>query len=235
MNIFNPIFSDPKRKPVIIFDFDETLVDTSKGLYHEVVTWISANAKISYDEAWGLAVKAYHDHGCCVTGLSPKFGWDTSHKQRFYDEVPKAFLQNIEQHLVQEPLISEKLAILKERTSALGILTRNTKHYVDTALEFTALTSHFVPELVMGRECVFGHEKTSVEAYQRLRQRTTHLGSAPHVMVEDSAPNLPAAKASEFITVFVGDKPIRDEHRTSIDIKYPNIHNVLDDMILASS
>lgn len=225
------LFEPGKPKPLVIFDLDETLVDTFPGLSHECYVWACREAGIAYEEAERILKEGYLKEGIGIYALCRKMGWPLKEtKLRFVKEATDAFLEKLDEHVQPEPSTIQKMHILEGRSATLGVFTANIRSYALKVLSQSSLMPCFQPKFVAGNTCVNGLSKMEIEAYTKYLQRMRHLpADTPRIMIEDSAPNLPAAKQAGIYTVHIGPKDYAD-HVDSIDFRFDTLHDVLDEM-----
>jgi beta-phosphoglucomutase-like phosphatase (HAD superfamily) len=229
------LFQSGQPRPVVTFDLDGTLLEDETHYGKACCDALSQMAGISYEEAYAKMCEAYYRTGNGIKGLVGVLpGWTNELASECGRRASEVYLASLEHHLPPQIPTLEKLAKLATKTSALCVLTANRKHHAEHVLHVTTLRPLFHDSLVLGSDCTQGHSKLTVESYQILNGRITdalpHLPEGtPHVMVEDVAANLPAAKRAEIYTVHMGAKPLNG-HAAAVDFKFDTLHDVLDEM-----
>lgn len=225
------LFQPGLPRPVVVFDLDGVLISDALGYGDVFYQTLSEISGLPRDIVEPLAHNNYIRTGRGLDGLIDQIeGWTLEKATLCHNQASHTFLTTVLPTIAPHTALSSQLETLATRTAALGLLTANRRHHGETVLNGIAIGHHFTPWLVMGSDCANDKHKNCVDGYAPLLQRIHHL---PHgtrvVMVEDSAPNLTAARMAGIITVHVGDKdhaPFRDV----IDFKFDALDDALAEM-----
>ena len=220
------LFQPHLPKPVVIFDLDGTLLSLrQEGIYSDLYhRALSRMTGLSLAEAERLLTEAYHATGNGPKGLEQTLeGWTPDHSQRLHRETSLRYRRTLPWHLVPHDDVNAQLERLARRTSALGLLTANTRDHMAEVVAYARFDRHLHAHLTLSLDCAGAH-KNQQGGYDEISRRINALygPETPRIMVEDSAPNLPAAKRAGFRNIHVGTKPVRPEAAASIDDRFPN-------------
>ncbi len=196
-------------EPIWIFDLDDTLHNASRRIF----PFISAQMNRYMEEQLGLdaetarqlRIRYWHRYGATLKGLTLHHGVEAAH-----------FLR--ETHPVSEMLPwlewEKSLADTLRRLPGKKVLFSNGPiHYVDALTEHMRISRHFHARY--GMESVRLLPKPALRSFRRVLSKEG-LNPARCVMVEDSLPNLVAAKRLGMKTVWLSTQcrlPAYVDHR----------------------
>jgi phosphoglycolate phosphatase-like HAD superfamily hydrolase len=218
------LFAPDQPRPVVIFDVDGTLLDKrQEDIYGNlIVRALARQLGQPREKAQALMTEVYHATGniAGLTRLVP--GYTHDHLLAMYTEASLRYRRTLPWHFTSHDGIIFELEKLAQATTALGILTANKLDHVVEVLAFAKFDRHLHPHLTMGSDCAGAH-KGHENGYDEINRRIDALfgPDIPRVMVEDSAPNLPAAKRAGFITIHLGEKPVTPQAAPAIDYRFP--------------
>jgi putative hydrolase of the HAD superfamily len=181
----------------ILFDLDGTLYPASCGLLHEmgrrIGLYVAQHFGMEYEPARAFARELFARYGLTVLGLHREHGVDPQHYAAFVHDIDYASFLSPDQRL------DARLAALGAR---LSIFTNAPGSHARAVLAQLGLGPRF-PQ-IFDFEFAEWQPKPSPATYGRV---LAQLGCDPvqAVMVEDTAHNLPPAKALGMHTIWIGD------------------------------
>lgn len=217
---------------MVVFDVDNTLAPTGKGLGHELNCWISRKAGVSYEEVALHCPRLLARHGHVFWPLRDHFGLRDEDEPELWSSVTEAFHDNIDRHISPDPVVQGLMNRLASRTAMMVAFTANYRPHGERVLSAVGLDKVIPSHRTFGRGCVDEESKVGVEAYLILRER--YLNDIPAetalIMVEDMANNLTGARAAGLYTVHIGPNRVSHRHAYAVDYRFPNILAVLEEM-----
>ncbi|MFZ2586855.1 MAG: HAD hydrolase-like protein [Alphaproteobacteria bacterium] len=222
-----------RTPPAVLFDVDDTLAPTGPHLSHEVYTWISREAGVSYEAAKEGIVACFHQHGHVFWPIQHHFKLTDAHEPRMWTETTRAFHAKITTYMKPDLELNHLLRMLKARTALMAAFTANYREHGKHVVAACDMGDIFQARNIWGRACVDSIPKTKPESYALLKRRK--LSHLPHgtqlVMVEDTAHNLPTAKANGIVTVYVGTAPLDKRHAHGVDYVFEDTHAAVRGML----
>jgi putative hydrolase of the HAD superfamily len=183
----------------ILFDLDGTLYPLSCGLLpeigHRIGLYVAQQFQLEYEPARALARDLFDRYGLTVLGLQSEHGVDPAHYAAFVHDI------DYTRFIAHDPALDAALAALDAR---LSVFTNAPGDHTRTVLELLGVSAHFGQ--IFDIEFAQWVPKPTAATYERV---LAQLGCDPArtVMVEDTARNLPPAKALGMTTVWIGDGP----------------------------
>lgn len=179
----------------IIFDLDDTLYPRGSGVMEEIGRriqfWVRDRLDLTGDEATELRQRYLRQYGTTMAGLMTEHDVDVDEYLSFVHDLP------VDEYLDPDSELGEVLAGISLRKV---VYTHATSEHGLAVLRALGVAHHF--EKIIGIRDVGLCNKTSRKAYRRL---LALLEAEPEacIMVEDSARNLPAAKALGLTTILI--------------------------------
>lgn len=183
----------------IIFDLDNTLYPASAGLLPvigaRIVSFVQQRLGLDEAAARALSDDYYHSHGLTVCGLRAEHGVDAEEYFRFIHDLDYAAF------LAPAPELDTRLAALPQRKS---IFTNAPAFHAAAVLARLGIAHHF--DRIFDVAWTDFQPKPHPASYGRV---LAELGCPPEcaVLIEDTARNLPPARALGMRTVWVGEGP----------------------------
>lgn len=220
----------PNTPGVLIFDNDDTLVQTSKHVEKALQKWMAETLGISPDEAFRELDEGYRVHGDSYAHLARRYGKPASWADEASQAVHQMLADEMETFVRRDAKLQQQLGALQAQGHIIGMLTQARRVYAHKAIAVLDILPFLHPHLVMAFECSEGHFKRRPEPYRLMLKRS--LAIAPdrwHLMVEDSPGNLPAAAQTGFTTTAVG--PRRNAPGSFIHARYETVYDLNDALL----
>ena len=179
-----------------IFDLDDTLHQASLGIFAHISRmmnlYMERHLEMSAEEARQLRLHYWHRYGATLQGLMRHHGVDAGH---FLQETH--LLDELYHWLQWEPTLAATLRTLPGRKI---VLSNGPQHYIDGLLDKMDIRHQFAA--CYGMEKMRFQPKPDRRGFRCVLQ-AERLNPAYCIMVEDSLPNLYAAKSLGMRTVWV--------------------------------
>ena len=179
-----------------IFDLDNTLHDASPHIFPHInrsmTAYLREHLLLDEAEAHALRVRYWHRYGATLLGLMRHHGTDPHH-----------FLWHTHQFPELGPMVVADRAALAAMRRLPGrkiLFSNSPAHYAQAIVALLRLSTWF--DAIYAIEHVRFEPKPSLAGFRRLL-RAERLVATRCVMVEDSLPNLRAAKRLGMKTVWV--------------------------------
>ena len=183
----------------IIFDLDDTLYPRDTGLMQEIGrrihVWVCEHLGLTWEEAVALRRDYFRRYGTTLGGLMDKHGVAPEGYLTFVHDIP------VGEFVEPNPALVSMLDALPLRRA---VYTNATSEYARRVLGAIGVDGQF--ERVFGIQEVDLYTKASRDGYRRVLALLGTRGPAC-VMVEDTVPNLRAARALGMTTVLVDGEP----------------------------
>ena len=179
--------------------------------------WLSEELDLSWEEAAVLRQRYLEQHGTTMQGLMAEGSIDVAHYLEFVHDIP------VEDYLDSD---SELQAMLKRIELRKVIYTNATSAHALRVLRALGVAESF--ERIVGIEEVGLHNKFNRHAYERMLALLEAKGSEC-LMVEDSANNLPPAKALGVKTILIdwrGGTRLEKQVQDSVDFVVADVLEV---------
>lgn len=182
--------------PTWIFDLDDTLHNASLGIFAQISLmmnrYMERHLQMTEAEARHLRTLYWHRYGATLHGLVRHHGVDAHH---FLQETHQ--LDQLYDWLEWEPKLAATLQRLPGRKF---ILSNGPQHYIEGLLAQMRIRPQFAA--CYGMERMRFHPKPDRRGFRALLQ-AERLTPSHCIMVEDSLPNLYAAKSLGMRTVWI--------------------------------
>lgn len=183
----------------IVFDLDNTLYPASAGLLPaiggRIISFVQQRLGLDEAAARALSDAYFLSHGLTVCGLRDEHGVDPEEYFRFIHDVDYAAF------LAPAPELDARLAALPQRKS---IFTNAPSAHAAAVLARLGIARHF--ERIFDVTWTEFRPKPHPASYRRV---LAELGCPPEraALIEDTARNLPPARALGMRTIWVGEGP----------------------------
>lgn len=181
---------------LILFDLDNTLYHRHDGLWAEIdkriLTYVCQTLALEPDEARVLQKRYWRQYGTTLMGLMCEHGIPP---QPYLDYVHDF---DVSRYLQPNPELAAILATLPQRKA---VFTNATSKHARNVLSALGLLSFF--EMLIGVEEVGYIPKPQRAAYERCLA-LLNVSADRCLFIEDSAVNLPPARALGMKTVLIG-------------------------------
>ncbi|WP_199102314.1 pyrimidine 5'-nucleotidase [Aquitalea sp. ASV11] len=182
--------------PTWIFDLDDTLHQASLGIFAHISRmmnlYMERHLDMSAEEARQLRLHYWHRYGATLQGLMRHHDVDAGH---FLQETH--VLDELYRWLQWEPTLAATLRTLPGRKI---VLSNGPQHYIEGLLQKMDIRLQFTA--CYGMEKMHFHPKPDRRGFRSMLQ-AERLDPAHCIMVEDSLPNLYAAKSLGMRTVWI--------------------------------
>ena len=197
----------PARRLVFFFDLDDTLHDASHAIFgtlnRRMTAYVQRHLEVDESEANRLRQTYWHRYGATLLGLTRHHAVDPHHFLRETHDFDIAALLRAERGLAQ---------LFRRLPGRKVLLTNAPDAYAQTILRELALHPHLPQRYTIESMRVHGQfrpKPSSSMLRTMLAREGCRRGHA--VLIEDSLPNLKAARALGFRTVLVS--PVRPRRR----------------------
>ncbi len=203
------VLTEPRRRPVWLFDLDDTLHDASHAIFRTIdrrmTDYVARELEVVRYEANRLRTLYWHRYGATLLGLVRHHGVDAHH-----------FLRETHDFDVAELLRAERgLARLFARLPGRKVLLTNApRAYAGSVLRELRLHSHIAARYTIERMRIHGSfrpKPSQLMLRTMLARERIHAANA--VLIEDSARNLKAARALGLKTVLITRHGLRPARR----------------------
>ncbi len=195
----------PHQPGVIIYDNDDTLIDSGPYVEKFLQQWIADNIGISPELAFAQLSEGYRLHNDSYGHVARLNDLPPDWPDKASITVHQALADQMEDFVEHNPHLLEQFRQLQAQGHIIGILSQARRVYLDRSLAIMELLQVLHPQLVMAYECVGGHLKRKPEPYRTVLHRTAEIAPGRwHLMVDDSPGNLPCAADEGFTTALVG-------------------------------
>jgi putative hydrolase of the HAD superfamily len=180
-----------------LFDLDNTLYPSSAGVDAALHVRMNAFVKrvVGCDDETAAALRhAYFlKHGTTLRGLQSEYSFDVEDYLEFVHDLA------LEELLAAD---AELDALLEQVPARKAIFTNASSQHAERVLRQLGIARHF--DRIFDIRYAQFQPKPHPDAYQRI---LAELGASPArtVLIEDSARNLPPARALGIATVFIGE------------------------------
>jgi putative hydrolase of the HAD superfamily len=182
--------------PSWIFDLDDTLHQASLGIFAHISRmmnlYMERHLDMTAEEARQLRLQYWHRYGATLQGLMRHHNVDAGH---FLQETH--LLDELYRWLVWEPALAATLHALPGRKI---VLSNGPQHYIEGLLDKMDIRQQFAA--CYGMEKMRFRPKPDRRGFRYMLQ-AERLDPARCIMVEDSLPNLYAAKSLGMRTVWI--------------------------------
>lgn len=218
---------------LILFDFDDTLVDTERHMvraYHENLQRLLApyHTGQSTEQLIMKNIELYRVHGSGWHGWMHELGLGMDFTLEMFRQLAPYLTEAVAPHMTRDEKLVAHLRALQAKGHTLAILTLGHRDYCLPLLETLGLNEIFPPEMVFDVSVMEGRLKRDEETFRHLLQHHLPQKFAKMVMFEDSLRNLMAAHKAGFETVLVGGKHPPHELDSSIDHHFESVVAALD-------
>lgn len=190
---------EARRRPVWLFDLDDTLHDASHAIFRTIdrrmTDYVARELEVARDEANRLRTLYWRRYGATLLGLVRHHGVDAHH-----------FLRETHDFDVAELLRAERgLAHLFARLPGRKVLLTNApRAYARSVLRELRLHSHITARYTIERMRVHGSFRPKPSQLMlRTMLARERIRAADAVLIEDSARNLKSARGLGLKTVLI--------------------------------
>lgn len=196
-----------------LFDLDNTLHDASPHIFPHInrsmTEYLMRNLGLDEPQANALRIDYWHRYGATLLGLMRHHGTDPAHFLHHTHQFPQ-----LKQMLVFHRALAARLRMLPGRKL---VFSNAPRAYATAVLEGIGLARSF--EAVFGIEQLGLQPKPQTRAFRHVLQ-ALRVPAHRCVLVEDTLPNLRAAKALGMGTVWINRGAT---HPPCVDVKLRNI------------
>ncbi len=199
----------PARRPVWLFDLDDTLHDASHAIFrtidHRMTEYVARELDVARDEANRLRTLYWRRYGATLLGLVRHHGVDAHHFLRETHDFDIAGLMRAERGLAR---------LFARLPGRKVLLTNAPRAYAGSVLRELRLHAHIGTRYTIERMRIHGSfrpKPSRLMLRAMLARERIRAGDA--VLIEDSARNLKAARSLGLKTVLINRHGAQPAHR----------------------
>jgi len=200
------------KPSTLLIDLDDTLYPASCGLWGVIRTriglYIMDRLGISAEKAQQVRNDLFKQYGTTLRGLQTVYQIDEEDYLQYVHDVP------LKDYIHPDPLLRQVLSAFPQRKVIFTNADANHAHRVLDVLGLEDLFEQIIDIHSFQPYCKPMPESFLI-ALDRLNENAGQC-----VLVDDSLPNLAAAHALGFYTVWISDKPANGE----VDVAIPSAH-----------
>lgn len=204
-------------KPTWIFDLDDTLHHASVAVFPHInrmmTEFIMRHLGLDEENATALRQRYWRQYGATLKGL-----------QHHHGIAPQAFLRDTHPMAELEALLvwqAQTTTLLRRLPGRKILLSNGPQHYVEGVLKKMRVRRHF--DSIYGVERLALLPKPHPQSFRTVLRREG-LDPAHCIMVEDSLPNLKAAKRLGMRTVWISHAARRPAY---VDVRVRQLQELL--------
>lgn len=199
--------------PVWLFDLDNTLHDADPHIFQHInramTAYVATHLQLEEEAASRLRNEYWRRYGATLLGLVRHHGTDPRHFLHHTHQFP-----DLPGMVVYERALAARL---RKLPGFKVVFSNAPRTYVAAILEQIGLEHAFDARFSI--EDLDFHPKPQLRAFRRVLQ-ALGVPASRCIMVEDTAPNLRAAKQLGMKTVWISRRPARPAY---VDVRLPSV------------